>query len=441
LKQFKSNQISAVIIAKGETKAMSKSMMRYSWLVILLLVATISLATKSIEATSIILWHTGTQDEIDAINTVAKDFTQATGIEVKGQAFSWNEARTKYLVSIAAGVTPDMGTMGSTWPTYFGLKGGMVNLMKDFPAQTKKIMADTFPGALPSAEYKGAVYGLRYDMTTLLLYVRTDILAQMGLSIPTTWGELTAIIPKLKAKGKEFVIGWGNKEWIGASPFISQAGGDIYNSDGTASALISPKTQQGLKFFTELYTKYGVPHAVLDAFTGFASGEYPLIIDGDWIGPTLDAQSPEIKGKWTVAVLPKGKVSNAGFIGGRNIGIFANSKHKKEAMEFLAYLSTPEVQKRIFNILREKAGGILLPPNMKAWNIIGLDKNYAMVLKKQLAVSKSPRFVIGGDESYQYLNNALSEIILQGVDFNKAIDKAVTKTNTQMQFVRKELGR
>ncbi len=407
--------------------------------ILTLSICLVFLSSTTIEAVRISFWHTGTQDEIDAISIVAKDFTKQTGIEVKGQVFSWQESRTKFLVSIAARLTPDIGTMGSTWPTYFGLKGGMVDLMKEFPQETKKILADTFPGALASAQYKGAVYGLRYDMTTLLLYVREDIFKELGLSIPTTWEELTALIPKLKAAGKDFAIGWGNKEWIGAFPFIWQAGGDPYNSKGTKSNLTSSKTLKGLKFFTELYTKHGVPHAVLDTYTGFATGLYPIILDGDWIGPTIETQSPELKGKWTVAVLPKGPAGGAGFIGGRNVGIFCASKHKKEAMQFLVYLSTPQVQKRIFDILREKAGGLLLSPNMKAWDIIGLEKDYAQVLRKQIEVSYAPRFVVGGDESYQYINDALNEIILKGVDVNKAIQKADSKTNAQMKFVRSEL--
>lgn len=389
-------------------------------------------------AVEISFWHTGSQDEADAIQSVAEDFTKTTGIKVKTQVFSWQESRTKFLTAIAAGVTPDIGTMGTTWPTFFGLKGGMVDLIKEFPKETKKIVDSTFPGAVN--EYEGQIYGLRYDMTTLMLYVRLDIFKQLGLTVPTTWNELTALIPKLKASGKEFVIGWGNKEWLGAYPFIWQAGGDPYNAKGTESTLTSPESLRGLRFFTDLYTKYGMPYAVLDAFTGFVTGDYPIIIDGDWIGPTLLSQAPEITGKWAVATLPKGPVSHGGLIGGRNMGIFTASKHKKEAMQFLVYLTSPEVQKRIFDAIMAKAGGVMLSPNIKAWDILGLDKNYARILKTQLEASKSPRFVIGGDESYQYLNDALNEIILKGDDFDKAIKKANDKTNKQMKFAREELG-
>ena len=389
------------------------------------------------QAVEITLWHTGSQDEADVIQAVSEDFTKETGIKVKTQVFSWQESRTKFLTAIAAGVTPDIGTMGSTWPTYFGLKGGMVDLAKEFSEDTKKIVDNTFPGAV--TKYKGQIYGLRYDMTTLLMYVRIDIFKELGLSVPAKWEELTALIPKLKAVGKDLVIGWGNKEWLGAYPFIWQAGGDPYNVEGTESTLTSPESLRGLRFFADLYTKYGMPHAVLDAFTGFVTGDSPIIIDGDWIGPTLLSQAPEITGQWAVATLPKGPVSHSGLIGGRNMGIFTASKHKKEAMQFLGYLTSPKVQKRIFDVIMAKAGGVMLSPNVKAWDILGLDKNYTRILKTQLDASKSPRFVIGGDESYQYLNDALNEIILKGDDFDKAIKKANDKTNKQMKLSQEEL--
>jgi multiple sugar transport system substrate-binding protein len=389
-------------------------------------------------AVEITFWHTGSQDEVEGILAVAQDFTKQTGIQVKAQAFSWNESRTKYLTAIAAGVTPDIGTMGSTWPTFFGIKGGMVDLMKEFPVETKKILSETFPGTLDAVKYKDTVYGLRYDMTTYLLYVRLDIFNQLGLKVPTTWAELTAIMPKLKAAKKDFVIGWGNKEWIGAAPYIWQAGGDLYTPDGLRSNLSSPQAIQGLKFYTDLYTKYAMPSG--DSFTGFVTGDYPIMMDGDWIGPTLVAQAPEIAGKWAVAVLPKGPTGNAGFIGGRNMGIFTASKNKKEAMQFLVYLTSAKAQKKIFDTIIQKAGGVMLSPNVKAWDLIGLDKNYARILKTQLDASRSPRFVIGGDESYQYLNNAINEVILTGADLNAAVQKADQKINNQLQATRVELG-
>ncbi|MFH1783272.1 MAG: extracellular solute-binding protein [bacterium] len=391
-------------------------------------------------AVEISFWHTGSQDEADAITTVAKDFTQKTGIKVKVQVFSWQESRTKFLTAIAAGMTPDIGTMGSTWPTFFGVKGGMVDLVKEFPNESKKIIDNTFPGAMRPLTYKGSIYGVRYDMTTLLMYVRLDIFKELGLSVPTTWEELTALIPKLKAEGKEFVIGWGNKEWIGAFPFIWQAGGNVYTEDGLKSNLTSPEAVKGLRFFTDLYTKYGMPYAILDAFTGFVTGDFPIMIDGDWITPTLFTQASDITGKWVVSMLPSGPAGNIGFIGGRSMGIFASSKHKKEAMQFLTYITSPEAQKSIFDTIMKEGGGVLLSPNVKAWSIIGLESGYARILKSQLDASQAPRFVIGGDESYQYLNDALNEVILRGDDFDRAMGKADQKTNKQMKSTREELG-
>lgn len=400
----------------------------------------IMVSTVIANAVELTFWHTGTEDEADAIQEVAKDFTKKTGITVKTSVFSWPQSRTKFLTAIAAGVTPDIGTMGSTWPTFFGLKGGMINLSKEFPEETKRIVDKTFPGAMRPCMYKGNVYGVRYDINIMLMFVRLDIFKELGLSVPGTWEEFTVVLSKLQAAGKSFAMGWGNKEWIGALPYIWQAGGTIYTDGGKKSNLSSPESLKGLKFFTDMYRKYGVPHGRIDVLTGFITGEYPVIIDGDWIGTRVTIQSPELAGKWAVAPFPKGPAGNTGFIGGRGMGIFTRSKHKKEAIQFIEYITSAEVQAKLFEMLVDKAGAVMLSANIKTWGLINLEPNLARVMKKQLENSLAPAFEVGGDESYRYLNFALEEVVLKGDDFNKAMKKADELTDRQMKLAREELG-
>ena len=394
----------------------------------------------AVYAVELTFWHTGTEDEGDAIEAVAKDFTQKTGITVKTSVFSWPQSRTKFLSAIAAGVTPDIGTMGSTWPPFFGLKGGMVNLSKEFPEATKRIVDNTYPGAMRPCAYKGNVYGVRYDINIMLMFVRLDIFKELGLSVPGTWEEFTAVLSKLHSVGKSFAMGWGNTQWIGAFPYIWQAGGTIYTDGGKKSNLGSPESLKGLKFFTDFYKKYGAPYGSIDVLTGFITGEYPVIIDGDWIGTRVTIQSPELAGKWAVAPFPKGPAGNTGFIGGRGMGIFSGSKNKKEAMQFIEYIMSAEVQAKLFNMLVDKAGAVMLSANTKTWGMINLEPTLARVMKKQLENSLAPPFEIGGDESYRYLNFALEEVVLKGDDLTKAMKKADELTDKQMKLAREELG-
>lgn len=368
----------------------------------------------------ILMWLVGSEKQAQAITGLGREFYSQTGVKVRCEAIAWGEAHSKYLTSVVGEVTPDIGTMGLTWGTEFGTLGAMVNLKKAFPEEIEEIEADLFPGLLNSIIYKDAVYAIPFDMSEYIMYYRTDMIKEP----PRTWKELTALLSELNRDERSMLIDWGSLSWVGYSPFLWQAGGDFYNEEKTAAALDSDEAKAALDYFTALYTKYKVPTEAKPLEHAFRSGDYPICISGNWKIMSLLDVAPEIKGKWAVAPLPAGPTGKrTAFIGGRVMGIFSQSKLKKESWEFMKYLSRPDIQVKLYEATTE-SHDTYLPPNIQTWEILPMDAAFRGPLKAQAMDAKGPPSVLGWDDSTRFIDTAIQLAVLRGKETRGVLEDA-----------------
>ncbi|MDP2912907.1 MAG: extracellular solute-binding protein [Candidatus Omnitrophota bacterium] len=368
----------------------------------------------------IIMWLIGSEGQALTIRELAEKFYQDTKIKVRCDAISWGDAHSKYLTSIAGNVAPDIGTMGLTWGAEFGNFGSMVDLARAYPEEIRAIKESIFTGLCNSIEYKGKIYGIPFDMTEYILYYRTDIIA----APPKDWGELTALLAELGKNNKGMIFDWGSMSWIGYSPFLWQAGGDYYDKDYTQVIIDSPEAVMGIKFFSELYTKYYVPKTKIPLEQGMRTGDFPIAISGNWKIDGLRLSAPEIAGKWSIATLPAGPTGKkTAFIGGRIMGIFTQSKHKEESWMFIKYLFSPVIQEKLYEAALTKQD-TYLPPVKETWNMLEMDKKFKDVLVAQANDAKGPPPVTSWDACAKYIDEAIQKVILQNADPKKELEIA-----------------
>jgi ABC-type glycerol-3-phosphate transport system substrate-binding protein len=212
------------------------------------------------------------------------------------------------------------------------------------------------------------------------------------------------------------IFDWGSLSWIGFSPFLWQAGGDYYDRDYTRVTIDSPRALEAMKFFCGLYTAYGVPKTKIPLEQGMRTGDFPIAISGNWKIDGLRLNAPEIAGKWSIALLPKGPSgARTALIGGRVMGIFSRSKKRKESWEFIKFLFSPPIQKRLYEgaLLRQDT---YLPPNMSAWDSIEMGAAIKNVLVEQAMDAKGPPPVTNWDSSAKFIDEAIQKTVLQGSD-------------------------
>ncbi len=376
------------------------------------------------------MWLVGSEAQAHTINQLGKAFTKQTGITVRCEAISWGEAHSKYLTSVAGGVQPDIGTMGLTWGSEFGRLGALVDLQQAFPDDVVRIQGKTFPGLWRSIEYQNQVFGIPFDVTVQVLYYRTDLVPKP----PETWEELVATLEHLRQEDRRMLIDWGSLSWIGYAPFLWQAGGDFYNAKRTAATLNTPQAARALEFFRDLYTRYQVPKASISLEQGLRTGEFPLGISGNWKTVSLSVGVPELAGKWTIGLLPKGPSGQAtAFLGGRILTLFDRSPHKAEAWQFMRYLFQPDVEAQLYEAALSTQDAYL-PANLDGWEPLTMEPALKTTLKQQAQDAKGPPPVPGWTESTHLLESAIQRVILHKADPREElakVDAALTQALRQ----------
>jgi multiple sugar transport system substrate-binding protein len=187
----------------------------------------------------------------------------------------------------------------------------------------------------------GKTYGLPKDAGPLALFYNTDMLDAAGVEPPTTWEELRSAAEALTTAD---VTGFCmTAELARVGVFIYQAGGGIYNDDGTELTITSPESVEGIDFFLGMHEDgvLKLPAEIGAGWCGeaFGTGKAAMAFEGTWLFPPMEADYPDIP--FEVVELPKGaEQGNLAFTNAYGIGV--DSKNKEAAWVLLQYLAGPE---------------------------------------------------------------------------------------------------
>ncbi len=245
-------------------------------------------------ATSIEVWTTEGRDQAKILKSlVAAEFTPDSGIGVDVKLV----AAGTLLPSVLSGQGPDafLGAAGVDVINY-AIRGaveplngyeGFDELMAQFNDATKK----------PVTLY-GTTYGAPERAGFYMMFVRMDILAELGLEIPKTWDDLLAMLPELQANNMSIGL---NKEY---DIFLYQMGGDRFDEYGTRCDLDSNIALEAFEMYTRFFTDYSFPYT-FDGPNRFRTGEMPILIaDYSTTYNQLTVFATEISGLWEMRPLP-----------------------------------------------------------------------------------------------------------------------------------------
>jgi len=333
---------------------------------------------------AITVWAQGA--EADSLPELLKDFKTANpGVTVNVTAIPWSAAHDKYQAAIAAGTTPDLGQMGTTWMEEFGKAGAFDPTPKNFST------AGFYSGAVASTQVAGGTYGIPWYVDTPVLYYRTDLAAKAGFTgPPATWDQLKAMAAAMQSKaGAKYGIGLPPKDFQAFLPIAWSNGAKLTSDDGKKWTINTPAMVDAVKYYQSFFTA-GIANKTPDLDTGayeaaFVNGSVPMFIGGPAeVGTIKQAGGADFASKYATAVMPKQK-SSTSFIGGADLVVFKNSKNRDSAWKLAQYLSTAEVQTTWYT----KTGD--LPAVQSAWQQAPLNTDSKLaVFGQQLKSVDSP---------------------------------------------------
>ncbi|MGN0172696.1 MAG: extracellular solute-binding protein [Acutalibacteraceae bacterium] len=261
-------------------------------------------STESGEGRSIKVWIQSGRDQANVLKQqITSSFTPSTGIGVNLELVTG-----AIIEATLAGKGPDIAlTRAVTDPVNFAMRNALYDLSSfdDYD----EVAANFVDGAMIPFEYKGGVYALPETMTYQMMFVRTDILDELGLEIPKTWDQLlTEVYPVVSRNNMQ--IGIGNMNQISAmnasnifTNLLYQMGGQIYNDDLTATALDTQVAYKAFNMSVELYSDYLFPQEY-DAMSRFRTGEMPILLADYTMYNTFSLSIPELDGLWEMYPIP-----------------------------------------------------------------------------------------------------------------------------------------
>jgi multiple sugar transport system substrate-binding protein len=330
---------------------------------------------------SIDVWAMGAEGE--NLQTLADQFMdEYPDITVTVTPVPWDAAHDRIVNAIAGGQVPDVTMVGTTWMGEFAALGGLD------PTPANIDGSQFFEGAWNTTIVQGTSYAVPWYVETRLLYYRTDLAEEGGVSeAPGNWDELKAAAAAMQDAGADYGISLqpgGTGSWQTYMPFFWQAGGEIQDADGNFT-LDGEACVQALSFYDSFFEEGLTPPAAADVpvEAQFANGEVGSFFSGPWMMNIVEDAGTD-PGTYTVAHQPT-EAAGTSFVGGANMAVLADADNKEAGWAFIEYLSRPDVQATWYETVSA------LPAVQAAWDEEALSGDEMLsAFGEQLEDAKAP---------------------------------------------------
>lgn len=357
-------------------------------------------AERTVPESTLRVWGMGAEAEFLA--PLARAFeAENPGVRIRVQALSWGGSYEKLVTAFLGGAPPDVCQLGTTMMKDFQAMGALENLdslygprqgaaaLQDGPSLDPR---DFYEGSLSTCLIDGRYYGVPWYIDTRIVFYRKELLEKYGLAVfPQTWEGLVDL--GIRAVADRRASGDARGYFLSLHGFTFemyywQAGGEFRPLKAGSPAFDAGPMSMALDL-SRKYKKmgfYGDGHeSGLDYITEFARGWYDAAVSGPWMAADILKSGPLLEGKYGLATLPWGPVSNTSFIGGSNLVQFTESRHKDLGRRFISFLSRPEVQGDFYRISGD------IPSNRRTMELPGFgDDPIISVFRAQLESVKYP---------------------------------------------------
>lgn len=355
--------------------------MKIIFKVFLVALLTIGLAANLSAAPSekvTVTWATLSGFYTDWAKTLAKQFTDKTGIDVKIVEMDLPTMYEKEVLDIVGNTGAyDIITWNISWKSEWANAGYIYPLDAFIKRDAAEVKIDDIAPVLlrVSGLWRGKIYGLPYYTFTPGQFYRADLFedskekaafkTKFGyeLDIPKTYDQMADIAKFFRRKPGETLKGQVlTKDFYGIGLMAGRythifdeimtmawtMGGDVIKDDGTSGV-----TEKPFLDAVKLYVKKLLPYAP----PGSLSGGYDFVI-GQFNSGLVAMTGPMYLDQWPNAVkveknIPGSEAGIAGLPGGGktwagafSLGIAKSTKNPEQAWQFLKWITGPEAQRK-----------------------------------------------------------------------------------------------
>lgn len=272
---------------------------------------------------------------------------QNPDLKVELRTAPWGDFFTKLTTNMASGNMACVTGMNSGMLASY--TDGFVKLTDADLKAAGLAESDFAAGATDILKNKGDLYGLPFDVSTMVTYYNEDQLNAAGAELPKvgwTFDDFEATAKKATTGGKfGFGIGMGDFQWQ-ALP-IAKSGTQPVSAGGKLQ-LTDPGFAAAAGWYADLVTKQKVAAPVASASDGgwgenqFTGENAAMAVDGTW--NAVGYLKNDAGFKAGLAPLPSGDKGDLSLVLGSGFGIAKTCKNKDAALKVLGSLLSKDSQ-------------------------------------------------------------------------------------------------
>ena len=412
---------------------------------------------------AITVWVTTGRDQGTILKSMIDDsFTPDTGVKVNVEIVDPGTL----LNAVLAGRGPDVAlSVGADQPVNYALRHASVDITQ-FP-DYQEVLSHYSPSSYAQYCLDGGVYGVPEQQTFNVMFYRKDILEELELEIPNTWQDLIEMLPTIQ--GNNLSIGipsaGGSSTSAGATTAVAsnapdlslyftllyQYGGDMYNEEGTKTAVDTEAGIEAFDDYVRYFNDYGIP-VYFDFISRFRSGEMPVGIAPYSTYNTLMVSAPEISGLWDFTLIPGTEktaadgstyIDRSDFITGNATMMLATTETAQQSSwEFMKWWADADTQVRFGREIEALLGASARynTANRDAFARLSWSVEDIEVLGAQWDQTVGIREVPGGYYTGRHLANAVRKCINDKDDTRETIIDYSIKIDEEITKKRREFG-
>jgi len=316
----------------------------------------------------------GSKSEIDILKSILREFElKNPDIKVEFIHIPQNYFQKIHLL-FASNLVPDVIFMNNLYlPIY--ANAGLLEEIKEAKGERKRELQNHSPihptfstfydKSLKAMSYNDKLYAVPRDISTLVIYYNKDIFDKYNVPCPNkywSFNDFLILAQKLtkdtNKDGKTDI--WGisfEEDLLFYLPYLMSEGGGVLSDDLKTIIINTPESKKGLQFYADLRNKYNVAPKKSESASAtmaqlFLQGKLAMHLSGRWLVPKYRTDA---KFDWNVINFPTGDKGSVVPIDASGWSIAKSSKHKKEAMRLIEYLSSKE------SIEKFSQSGLIVP--------------------------------------------------------------------------------
>ncbi|MCC4909268.1 ABC transporter substrate-binding protein [Microbacterium sp. cx-59] len=374
-------------------------------------------------------WIPGIEDVVDIWNQENPDIQVEVQTGPNGNGGTYQN----FFNQIAAGDAPDLGQIEYDALPNFLVQDGLEDIGGCADVVAAQDQFVDWAWGQVSLGTEGSVYGIPQDIGPMALFYRSDLFAQNGITIPTTWEEYKEAAKQIRALGG-YITNFSTADINQFAGFVWQAGGQWFANDGDAwdVTLTDDASVKVADYWQELIDEDLVssyPAWTDEWNNAYNSSEVWTWNSAVWGANSISSGAPDTAGNWSVAPLPQWSAGEAvaGNWGGSSIAVLKGSEHLYEATKFALWLNTSDealtALNESANIYPATTKGLTLPSLAEGVDFYGGQKIYDVFA--EAATEVSPNFTWGPTMTQTYAD--VSDGFKSAVTGSGTLSDALTK--------------